>query len=84
MPMRIADTRIRNFVDTQKTAPTPKISDANVIELLAAIKNARQGEWHLPECRLDLRCAPRSRHGRIKSLWILAARVTREIDLRQP
>jgi hypothetical protein len=35
--MRIADTRIRNFVDTQKASPTPKISDANVIELLAAV-----------------------------------------------
>jgi hypothetical protein len=37
MPMRIADTRIRQFVDTQKTSPTPKISDANVIDLLAAV-----------------------------------------------
>ncbi|MBL8921256.1 MAG: hypothetical protein JNJ54_20500 [Myxococcaceae bacterium] len=37
MPMRIADTRIRNFVDTQKTSPSPKISDANVIDLLAAV-----------------------------------------------
>jgi len=37
MPMRIADARIRQFVDTQTTSASPKISDANVIDLLAAV-----------------------------------------------
>ncbi|MBL8934770.1 MAG: hypothetical protein JNM69_09460 [Archangium sp.] len=37
MPMRIADTRIRQFVSTQQSSPAPKISDANVIDLLAAV-----------------------------------------------
>ncbi len=35
--MRIADTRIRQFVSTQQSSPAPKISDANVVELLAAV-----------------------------------------------
>ena len=37
MPMRIADTRIRQFVSTQQSSPAPRISDANVIDLLAAV-----------------------------------------------
>ena len=37
MPMRIADTRIRQFVSTQQSSATPKISDANVVDLLAAV-----------------------------------------------
>lgn len=37
MPMRIADSRIRNFVDAQRATQSPKITDANVIDLLAAV-----------------------------------------------
>lgn len=39
--MRIADARIRQFIDTQKSSPAPKVSDANVIELLAAVADGR-------------------------------------------
>lgn len=42
MPMRIADQRIRQFISTQQASPTPKISDANVLELLAAVGD---GQW---------------------------------------
>jgi hypothetical protein len=37
MTMRISDQKIRSFVDTQTRSGAPKISDANVLELLAAV-----------------------------------------------
>ncbi len=37
MTLRLSDTRIRTFVEAQKSSATPKISDANVLELLAAV-----------------------------------------------
>jgi hypothetical protein len=37
MTMRINDQRIRSFVETQRASAQPKITDANVIDLLAAV-----------------------------------------------
>jgi len=37
MTMPISDQKIRSFVDTQTRTGAPKISDANVLELLAAV-----------------------------------------------
>ncbi len=37
MPMRIADARIRTFTDTLQRQATPKLTDANVLDLLAAV-----------------------------------------------
>jgi hypothetical protein len=45
MPMRIADSRIRSFVETQKATTAPKITDANVIELLAAVGDGSRASF---------------------------------------
>ena len=37
MPMRISDSRIRAFTETLKREATPKITDSNVIDILAAV-----------------------------------------------
>jgi hypothetical protein len=37
MPMRIADSRIRSFVTAQQASTQPRITDANVLDLLAAV-----------------------------------------------
>jgi hypothetical protein len=42
MTMRISDQKIRSFVDTQNRSGAPKISDANVLELLAAVGDSSQ------------------------------------------
>lgn len=52
MTMRISDQRIRSFVDSQRTAAAPKISDANVVELLASIGDGARRSYATAKAEL--------------------------------
>ncbi|GMU61976.1 MAG: hypothetical protein AMXMBFR34_37390 [Myxococcaceae bacterium] len=43
MPMRIKDSRIRSFTETLARETSPKIGDANVLDVLAAVGDGRHG-----------------------------------------
>ncbi|MFZ5441966.1 MAG: C2 family cysteine protease [Myxococcota bacterium] len=52
MTLRLSDQRIRTFVDTQNRSGSPRISDANVLELLAAVGDGSQRSFEKAKAEL--------------------------------